>query len=94
MVASVRRPPEKEKKGKEKKGKGEKGEKGKKGKKGKGHRGGRERPGRGAGGSEGRLFVAVLRLRRAGRGRCCPALSPLASPGGAIGAGGGRLAPF
>lgn len=88
MVASVRRPPEKEKKGKEKKGKGEKG------KKGKGHRGGRERPVGGAGGSEGRLFVAVLRLRRAGRGRCCPALSPLASPGGAIGAGGGRLAPF
>lgn len=88
MVASVRRPPEKEKKGKEKKGKGEKG------KKGKGHRGGRERPVGGAGGSEGRLFAAVLRLRRAGRGRCCPALSPLASPGGAIGAGGGRLAPF
>lgn len=90
MVAGLRRPPEKEK---GKKGKGTKGEKGK-GKKGKGHRGGRERPGGGAGGSEGRLFVAVLRPRRAGRGRCCPALSPLASPGGAIGAGGGRLAPF
>lgn len=41
-----------------------------------------------------RPVAAPWRPRGAGRGRCCPALAPLASLGGSIGAAGDKLAPF